>query len=80
MGEEELREYGFAPTEINTKSCSVMVEIEGRKWHQLKCQPPFLFDFYTHHRPILHHLATIHNMADKQMTRRKSDQNRPAMQ
>ena len=25
----------------------------------------FLFDFYAHHRPILHRSATIHNAADR---------------
>ena len=31
--------------------------------------PAFLFDVYTHQRPILHRLATIHNAADsRQMT------------
>ena len=31
--------------------------------------PTLLFDFYTHYRPILHLLATIHNVADRQTDR-----------
>ena len=30
--------------------------------------PTFLFDFYTHYRPILRRLATIHNAADRRQT------------
>ena len=29
--------------------------------------PTFLFYFYTHYRPIFHHLATILNVADRAM-------------
>ena len=29
--------------------------------------PTFLFEFYTHYRPILHRLATMHNAADRAM-------------
>ena len=32
--------------------------------------PTFLFDFYTHYRPILHRLVTIHNAADDRQTER----------
>ena len=31
--------------------------------------PTFLFDFYTHDRPTLRHLVTIHNGADRQTER-----------
>ena len=34
-----------------------------------KVDPTFLFDFYTHHTPILHRLAAMHNAADRQTDR-----------
>ena len=43
----------------------VRVDIGGRKLYQSKSRPPFLFDFYTHYRPILHPLATIQNATDR---------------
>ena len=42
----------------------------------------FLFDFYTHYRPILRRLATIHNAAGRQTDRqtdKQIDGNRPPM-
>ena len=41
----------------------VRVDPGGRKWYQSNT---FLFDFYTHYTPILHRLATRHNVADRQ--------------
>ena len=31
--------------------------------------PTFLFDLYTHYRPVLHRVATLHNAADRQTDR-----------
>ena len=36
----------------------IRMGVDGCKWYQLKCWPTFLFDFITHHGPILHRLAT----------------------
>ena len=35
----------------------------------------FLFNFYTHWRPILHHLSTIQNEVDRKTTDRHNDRN-----
>ena len=62
---------------INTKCLSSictpvwghMMDLGGRKWHRsnlVNVDPTFLFDFYTHYRPILHRLAAIHDAADEQ--------------
>ena len=41
--------------------------------------PTYLFDFHTHHRNILYHVATIYNTTDRQADR-ESPRNRPLMQ
>ena len=45
------------------------MDLGGRIWYHSKCRPTFPFDFYTHDRPILHRLATIHDAADRKTDR-----------
>ena len=47
----------------------VRVDLWGQKWYQSKSCPHIPIQLYTHHRPILHRLATIHNAADRQTER-----------
>ena len=47
----------------------------GRATHR-NVEPRFSFDFYTHHRPLLHCLATIHNAAHRQTDRAASNRNK----
>ena len=62
-------------TEISTP-------IEGscrgsKKDTSLNVNPTLLCDFYEHHKPILHRLATIlHNTADRQATDRERERER----
>jgi len=51
----------------------VTVNLEDRNWYQCKCRPTFLFDFYTHIRPTLHRLVTIHNTPDIQTSGRQTE-------
>ena len=45
---------------IRAPICGVRVDLKGRRWYQSECRPAFLFDFYTHYRPILHRSAIKH--------------------
>ena len=46
----------------------VMVDLGDQNHYNRNVNPTFLFDFNTHHRPILRRLAKIHNTADDRRT------------
>ena len=47
----------------------VSVSHKGRKLYESKCLLTLLFYCHTHHKPILHRLAAIHNAADRHADR-----------
>ena len=70
--------FNYAPPPIQCRVWGLRWTKEDENNTNRNVEPTFLFDFYTHRTPILHCLATIHNVADRrqQMTNRQSNRNR----
>ena len=56
----------YDPPPKSTPVWRFSVDLWGRNGTNQNIVPTSLFDFYTHHKPILHRLVTIHNAADRQ--------------
>ena len=58
----------YAPPPKFDPHFSARVDLRGQNVTNLNVNSTFQFNFYIHYKAIMYRLATIHNVADRQMT------------